>query len=88
MMSGKKEVHVYPWSSGVKGWGCCVAWQTILNMFKANEMMEAIISFLGCSHLLDYDYPQGWQVSLSVLQNLIFGDKTVHPDVQADVTKC
>ena len=50
-------------------------------------MIEAIIAFLGCFYLLDYDYPQGWQVSLSVLQSLVFGDKTVHPDVRGDATR-
>ena len=50
-------------------------------------MLKSVICLLGSFYLLDYDYPQGWQVSLSILQHLVFGDKTVHPAVQGDVAR-
>ena len=52
-------------------------------------MLRAVTTLLGTFYLLYFDYPSGWQVSLSMtmLKNIVFGDKKVHPDVNGDVTK-
>lgn len=59
----------------------------VLALFKENEMMKAVAALVGTFYLLDFDYPTTWQVSLSVLQRVLFGDERVHPDGKCDIVK-
>jgi hypothetical protein len=59
----------------------------LLATFENDETVKAVICFLASFYLLDLDYPSTWLLSLSVLQKLIFEDKRVHPDCQADMVK-
>ena len=59
----------------------------VLLKFAAGEITKAVIAFISFFYLLDVDYPPSWLVSMSVLHNVIFGDRNVHPDHQSDVTK-
>ena len=59
----------------------------MLAIFKEKEILKAVTTLLGTFYLLDLDYPQGWLVSLSILQKLVLGDKKVHPDAKGDIVK-
>ena len=50
-------------------------------------MLRAVTTLLGTFNLLDVENWEGWQVSLSMLENIVFGDKKVHTDVNGNITK-
>ncbi len=59
----------------------------ILAILNEDEMLKAVTAFIACFYLVDLDYPSNWQLSLSILQRVIFKDIKVHPDVKNDVVK-
>lgn len=56
-------------------------------VLKDNEMVKAIVALLASFYLLDLDYPLGSMISLSILQRIVFGDNTVHPDFKDHLIK-
>ena len=50
-------------------------------------MVKAVVALLESFYLLDIDYPLGLLISLSVLQRIVFGDNTVHPDFKEGVIR-
>lgn len=59
----------------------------LLARFDEGQVAKAVVCFLASFYLLDLDYPPTWLLSLSILQKLVFEDKSVHPDCQADAIK-
>ena len=59
----------------------------IFILFKDEEVMKAVVALVASFYLLDLDYPFGSLISLSVLQRIVFGDNSVHPDFKEDVIR-
>ena len=57
----------------------------LFRMFLVTIERKRVVS---CTfYLLDLDYPPTWLLSLSILQKIMFEDKSVHPDCQANLVK-
>ena len=74
-------------SRGVNRCAVVLLGRDALCIFKKNEMVKAVVTFIACFYLMDLDYPAEWLVSLSVLQKLIFGDEKFHPDGETEIAK-
>ena len=46
-----------------------------------DDIMEAFITYMSLYYLMDVDYPQSQEVSLTIMQYIIFHDKKTPPDV-------
>ena len=55
--------------------------------FPSDEMMAAVITLMASFYLLDMDYPASWVLPLTVMQRMIFRDRTVFPQCKEDVAK-
>ena len=53
----------------------------IITRLPLYDIMEAFIAYMSLYYLMDVDYPQSQEVSLSIMQYIIFHDKKTPADV-------
>lgn len=45
------------------------------------NIQEAVLALIGLFYLMDVDYPKAYELGLSILQNLCFGDHNMPGDI-------
>lgn len=59
----------------------------LLTKLEPGQLAEAVVAFLSIYYLLDVSYPSNWEMSLIILQFLIFGDFQAPPHIVTSVNE-
>ena len=64
---------------------CIVVEGVLLTKLGREQLAEAVVTFLAHYYLLDVGYPPQWELPLTILQFLSFGDLQAPPHIMSTV---